>query len=401
MALLECLLHFEKIMGNFFDSGLSKVVGAALTKNTPLYVQYYVTARCNLTCEQCNVIYANADQREASLDQAFKIADNLAEIGTSIVLLTGGEPFVRKDLVQIAKRFHENGIHVRLQTNGIAKEAQIAELMEAGINDISISLDSLEPSVQDTVNGGFSGSWERALNTISMVNKYIGDDGFASLGCVFAPRNMKHVESVVRFATMIGWWVSLVPAHSSTRGHPRSFSTFDENLRFTDEQLAEASTILDRIVQMKRDGYNVYDSSEYIENIKKFIKNEAIDWRRRNGGVCDSPNLYFAIQPNGDMAVCCDYRLPYSLPTYGEDFPKIYRETRTREDVVDIAAQCSGCMYGSFPEITISARYYKAMFERAKTFLIRPQNRLSAGFLRKDAHEIKEIASQCRAKSGL
>ena len=40
---------------------------AAVFKDTPAYVQFYITARCNLTCEQCNIIYANADVRECSL----------------------------------------------------------------------------------------------------------------------------------------------------------------------------------------------------------------------------------------------------------------------------------------------------------------------------------------------
>lgn len=387
-------------MANFFGHGLTRVAKSALTKNSPLYVQYYVTSRCNLRCEQCNVIYANADQEEATLDQAYAIADNLADIGTSIVLLTGGEPFVRKDLVQIAKRFHENGIHVRLQTNGIAKEYQIAELMEAGINDISISLDSLKPDLQDVVNGGLTrfdrgglkGSWERAINTISVVNKYISDDGFASFGCVLAPRNLKHIEPIIKFATKIGWWVSLVPAHSTSRHSPRSFSSFDDGISFSRENFDEVSIVLNRAIELKKNGYNLYDSIEYIRNIEQFIRGTPVDWRRRNGGVCDSPNLYFAIQPNGDMAVCCDYRLPYSIKTYNSNFSSIYKNNVLRQDVKSVASTCSGCMYGSYPEITISARYYDAFFERAKTFLLKPQNSKSKGINRLSPKSLKELA---------
>jgi organic radical activating enzyme len=59
-----------------------------------LYVQFYVTARCNLTCKQCNIIYANADIGEVSVAQVKAIAANLAAIGTGVVLLTGGEPSI-------------------------------------------------------------------------------------------------------------------------------------------------------------------------------------------------------------------------------------------------------------------------------------------------------------------
>src|SRR5450631_1088795 len=94
----------------FFEGGIPRLAASVVTKDSPAYVQFYVTARCNLTCEQCNVIYANADQEEATTDQCRKIAENLARIGTSVVLLTGGEPFVRKDIVEIAKAMIDHGV---------------------------------------------------------------------------------------------------------------------------------------------------------------------------------------------------------------------------------------------------------------------------------------------------
>jgi hypothetical protein len=52
-------------------SKLSKgtLVRAAPTHNAPVHVQFYVTARCNLTCQQCNIIFANSDVRECTLDK--------------------------------------------------------------------------------------------------------------------------------------------------------------------------------------------------------------------------------------------------------------------------------------------------------------------------------------------
>ena len=120
----------------FFEGGLLPLAESVLTHNRPLYVQYYVTARCNLRCEQCNVIYANADQEECTIDQIEGIARNLARIGTSMVLLTGGEPFMRRDLPEIAETFIKHGVHPRLQTNGFASEDQLRKMADAGCNDI-------------------------------------------------------------------------------------------------------------------------------------------------------------------------------------------------------------------------------------------------------------------------
>src|SRR5258706_13735968 len=127
---------------------------AALFKNAPVYVQYYITARCNLTCQQCNIIYANSDVRECTLDEVKRMADNFARLGVATVLLTGGEPFTRLDLPEIIRAFESRGVHVRMQTNGLASDERIHEAVEAGGRDISISLDSLWPANQDEINGG-------------------------------------------------------------------------------------------------------------------------------------------------------------------------------------------------------------------------------------------------------
>ena len=66
---------------------------STLFQDQPVYVQFYITARCNLTCNQCNIIYANSDTRECTIDEIKIIGDNLAEIGTAIILLTGGHGF--------------------------------------------------------------------------------------------------------------------------------------------------------------------------------------------------------------------------------------------------------------------------------------------------------------------
>ena len=83
---------------------------SSLIQDRPVYVQFYITARCNLTCQQCNIIYSNSDVRECSIYEIEKIAENFAKMGVAIVLLTGGEPFVRKDLPEIIKAFELIGM---------------------------------------------------------------------------------------------------------------------------------------------------------------------------------------------------------------------------------------------------------------------------------------------------
>jgi MoaA/NifB/PqqE/SkfB family radical SAM enzyme len=343
---------------------------ATIFQNSPVYVQFYITARCNLTCEQCNIIYANSDVRECSLDEINRIADNFVEMGVAIVLLTGGEPFARKDLPEIIHAFESRGIHVRMQTNGFASEEQIAKAVEAGGRDISISLDSLNPDRQDNINGDFSKSWHKALNTMALFTKYMPkENSFASLGCVFQPKNMQDIEQVVEFGTAASWHTSLVPVHVTDYANPRGFRTFDQSLKFKPEHYESADNVIEKVRIMRNEGYLLYDSDEYLDNIKLFIKEQNLTWRRRNENICDSPNLYFAILPNGEFSPCCDYRLKNSYPIYDKNFLNTYKSKVWREEVKDVVKKCEGCMYGSYPEITISMRFMHAKLQRIKTFL--------------------------------
>jgi len=346
---------------------------AALFQDAPVYVQFYVTARCNLTCEQCNIIYANSDVRECTIDEVKRIADNFAKMGVAIVLLTGGEPFARKDLPEIIHAFESRGVHVRMQTNGFATEEQIARAVEAGGKDISISLDSLQPAMQDKINGDFNESWHQALKAMALFTKYLPKEGsFASLGCVLQPQNMGDIEDVVRFGSEISWFSSLVPVHVSDYAHPRGFRTFDQTLRFKKDELPVVDAVIERVRAMRKEGFLLFDSDQYLDDIKRFVRDEAITWRGHNNNVCDTPNLYFALLPNGEFAPCCDHRLGNSYPAYENNFPKIYRDKVWREEVAKVTRACDGCMYGSYPEMTISMRYMAAKLQRVGTFLTSP-----------------------------
>ena len=346
---------------------------ASLLQDTPVYVQFYITARCNLTCKQCNIIYANSDVREATLDEIKRMADNFVKLRVAMVLLTGGEPFTRQDLPQIIREFESRGIHVRMQTNGLASDERIHEAVEAGGRDISISLDSLWPGNQDDINGGFAKSWHDALHAMASFTKYLPKEGsFASLGCVLQRDNLGDVEDVIRFGTEISWFSSLVPIHVTTFDKPMNFRTFDQTKRWKPEELPYVDRLIERVRAMREEGYLLYDSDQYLDDIKRFASGQPTTWRQHNGDVCDSPNLYFAVLPNGNFAPCCDHRLGSNISTFQADFPAIYHGTAFRQEVLKVTKPCSGCMYGSFPEMTISMRYLKPKLDRIKTFIAAP-----------------------------
>ncbi len=366
-----------------------------ITKNAPVYIQYYITARCNLVCQQCNIIYAHADVPEIGIEKIKLLAANLREIGTSIVLLIGGEPFVREDLPEIIEAFVNEGIHVRMQTNGLASRTKLQNCVNAGAKDISISLDTLNIEKQEFINGGYRNSFTRAMQSVEDVNSIFPNDGTAFFGTVLMPDNFRDIPNVIKFATAIGWGVSLVPAHTTSSTKPLGFRTYDSNINFSQNEFEEVGDILEECRSLRKKGYNLYDSDEYIDDIYRFITNKPLKWRRRNSGICDSPNLYFAIEPNGQLAPCCDFRLDRPIPVYDPEFPNWYRNRLVHKEVEAHTLTCSGCMYGSYPEMTITARYFKPFIHRS-LFFLKPPPRLKKLKL----NQLLELAEKLNNSSG-
>lgn len=339
---------------------------AIVTKKSPYYVQFYINGKCNLKCRQCNIVETNSRVPEMSLEEIETAAKNLKKIGGAIVLLTGGEPFMRKDLPQIVEIFTKNSLNVRLQTAGThyATEDMLRSCYEAGARDINVSLDSLDFGTSDYINA-VPGSGKNAVETIETISRiFKKDSAILSFGTVLSQFNYLEIPAILDFAKRIGWFVSLVPVHIAKTENPMGFRSYDDFFRFRKNQFSYLDDLSKELIALKKAGAPLFDSEKFIESGMSFLKGSAPTWRKNS--VCDSPNLYFAIRPNGDFSTCCDYSLskPPSLkdPLFANAYLK--GEIQKRADVNKIVKDCGGCHYGSYPEVTISVRDPKAFIER-------------------------------------
>jgi len=343
---------------------------ALVRKDRPFYIQYYILSSCNLVCRQCNIVEANSDLRNADLQTVEKIAKNLRRIGAGVILLTGGEPFLRKDLPDIVRILTAEGLNPRLQTAGMTTtREQLEACAAAGAKDINISLDSLVREKQEFINGSVPKSWHRAIETIVAANDVFSDpERICATGTVLSKLNYMEIPAIAEFATFMGWYSSVVPVHITTADTPLNFRGTASEMSFTfpdDESLL--AELESRMIADKRGDLNIFDSEAYIRSMFYFLRNNRPDWRK--DGVCDSPSLYFAILPNGDFAVCCDHRFPGRLSVAADDFPEVYRSSAFRDAVRPTVTACTGCNYGSYPEVTLSVRDPRAIGERVKTVL--------------------------------
>lgn len=336
---------------------------AILTKDSPFYIQFYVSKYCHQKCKMCNIVEANHDLLPFDSSKIEQIAINLVRIGAGVVLLTGGEPFLRPDIEVIVKIFKKHNLDVRLQTAGlIYRKDKIKQCVDNGARDINVSLDSLDEDLSDYING-LKSSWRMALKTVSFISKtFPHKDSICAFGCVLSNYNINEIIPLLDFATRIGWWLSLVPVHITLPTSPLNFRGYDEYFRFQEKDIPRIEELIKKLKKMKNDGYNLFDSDDYLDSIYTFIKTGHPSWRKNN--VCDSPNLYFAILPDGSFAPCCDHRLKDKIYVYDKKFPEIYKSKILRDNVKSITSKCPGCNFGSYPEMTLSARSFSTIKER-------------------------------------
>lgn len=129
-------------------------------------VVWNVTRRCNLSCIHC---YAHAKhtttEDELSLAEGKQLLDDLSGFGVPVLLFSGGEPLVRKDLPELAAYAVEKGMRAVISTNGTLITRESARtLKDIGLSYVGISLDGME-AVNDRFRG-MPGAFHKALEGI-------------------------------------------------------------------------------------------------------------------------------------------------------------------------------------------------------------------------------------------
>jgi radical SAM protein with 4Fe4S-binding SPASM domain len=129
-----------------------------------------VTYRCNLHCYFCyQKHHAKIRRKELSLAAWSAVFSELAHAGTLYITLTGGEPFMRREILPIVALARENGFAVSMITNGtLITRPMVRALAKLGIMDIGVSLHAAGRALHDRLTGT-PGSYALALGAIRML----------------------------------------------------------------------------------------------------------------------------------------------------------------------------------------------------------------------------------------
>ncbi len=176
--------------------------------HAPLAVDLYITRRCNLNC-----IYCFADARyqgnqtisdrcnEMSHDRINFLIDQIAEFEIKNITLTGGEPTLRPELVEIIRHLTNYNIEVFLATNAYSMSHKLAqELRDAGLREIQVKLDAANPKTQDKLSR-VKGSYEKLIKGIEILKKHSFK---VSVAAVVTSWNIKEIPKLVEICADLG-----------------------------------------------------------------------------------------------------------------------------------------------------------------------------------------------------
>jgi MoaA/NifB/PqqE/SkfB family radical SAM enzyme len=133
------LVHLQRNL-----RGAKEIVRALVSTDHPLLAHLIPIRRCNLACKYCNEF--DDFSKPVSLDLMFARVDKLAELGTSVITISGGEPLLHPELDAIISRIRLRDMVAGMITNGYLLTAdRIQKLNRAGLEWLQISIDNVTP----------------------------------------------------------------------------------------------------------------------------------------------------------------------------------------------------------------------------------------------------------------
>jgi AdoMet-dependent heme synthase len=282
----------------------------------PYVISWNLTYRCNLACEHCYLDAGPkplvgtenfADRSELGTEECFRVIDDIAGFAPEcLTILTGGEPLLRRDILEIVRRAAERGLWVVVGTNGVRITENVAQrLAEAGARGLSLSLDALDPDHHDRFRM-VRGAWQNTVEGAEILNR----TGLPFIVQTTAgSHNLGELEAIAdfahdRLAAKVWNLYFLVPTGRGQFVSDITAAQYDEVLA----SLYRIQRKYDRRMLV-----NAKCAPHYIKTVLEHAGAETdpkIRTYSGGAGGCPAGTHYMGIRPNGDVTPC-----PY-LPVF-------------------------------------------------------------------------------------
>jgi radical SAM protein with 4Fe4S-binding SPASM domain len=170
--------------------------------NKPRLIFWELTKGCNLRCVHCRASATElSSPDDLSTRAAMDIIDQIAEVSSPILVLSGGEPLFRSDIFQLARYGTDKGLRVALATNGTLVSKEVArKIVDSGVKRVAISLDGVDATTHDQFRG-IPGAFDAALTGF----RNLKDLGMSvQINTTIARHNAHQLPQVLALAKSIG-----------------------------------------------------------------------------------------------------------------------------------------------------------------------------------------------------
>lgn len=174
-------------------------------KLAPLYITWLVTYKCNCRCLHCSNRYdsdwANNEDvvKELNTEEILKVAHQIGRSKIWGISLSGGEPLMRRDILEVIKVLKGYNKIVNLSTNAEFLERYADQLVDLGVNTISISFDSYKPEIHDYLRSN-QGIFQKAVAGIEKIkSKRKGKEPKIKVRCTISKKNFLDMEKYIKF----------------------------------------------------------------------------------------------------------------------------------------------------------------------------------------------------------
>jgi AdoMet-dependent heme synthase len=305
-----------------------------LNNKGPRIVSWNTTLKCNLKCDHCYInANHNEDKTELNTAEGKQLIDQLAELGRLILVLSGGEPLLRKDIFELAEYGVKKGLIMTMGTNGTYIDDEVSKhIFDCGIRKVAISVDSSTPTVHDEFRG-VKGAWNKAVEGVKscirngidvQFNVTMTRQNYSDFGAILGMANTYGVKNVHLFF--------LVPTG-------RGKTVLDLSPQMYEDILREVLKAREDIVEVKP------TCAPQFMRIAKEMNFNMGRWSRG----CIAGISYCRILPDGSVTPC-----PYLPVQVGNvrrtAFKEIWANSQvlnTLRDFDNLKGKCGICGYRS------------------------------------------------------
>ena len=272
------------------DKFLRKLRGL---KEKPTYITWEITNACNLRCKHCGLPDVGEPlEDELNTSEVHGVVDNIVASGAKGLLFSGGEPLIRKDvleIIQYASRF----LSVSIQTNGYLLELFAPALMDIGVEHVQVSLDGARAETHDYLRG--NGSFDRAVRGIEKCREL----GFPiiSVAAVIHRENLKELDEMMEFALGLG--VSFYGV--------RAFAPWGSGQQISDLALSseQREKLYEYLARKQKELKIVGSEDPYMLIVNKAALETCLDPYNPVAGIgCAAGIVGCAVRPNGKVVPC-------------------------------------------------------------------------------------------------